>query len=172
MQKWRGFAQSWGPCIPIWHPLIWEAFLKKILAKQNIPNFINHGWSLQISLVSSSLNTSNNTKHFHSIQKNSVAWPGFFFFFWGILAFDACPQLNYIYYEVAILLSHWRYTIVADAKISIGFNRLRLLRKASHWQLIQSLAPSTIRWCQCNMNRIELLTGTCFYQFQVLMAPI
>ena len=51
----------------------------KLLAKQNIPNFINHGWSLQISLVSGSLNTSNNTKHFHWIQKNSVAWPGFFF---------------------------------------------------------------------------------------------
>ena len=21
LQKWRGFAQSWGPCMPIWHPL-------------------------------------------------------------------------------------------------------------------------------------------------------
>ena len=21
LQKWRGFAQNWGPCMPIWHPL-------------------------------------------------------------------------------------------------------------------------------------------------------
>ena len=21
LQKWPGFAQSWGPCMPIWHPL-------------------------------------------------------------------------------------------------------------------------------------------------------
>ena len=23
LQKWWGFAQSWGPCMPIWHPLIY-----------------------------------------------------------------------------------------------------------------------------------------------------
>ena len=22
LQKWWGFAQSWGPCMPIWHPLV------------------------------------------------------------------------------------------------------------------------------------------------------
>ena len=24
LQKWRGFAQSWGPCMPIWHTLMFR----------------------------------------------------------------------------------------------------------------------------------------------------
>ena len=33
LQKWRGFAQSWGPCMPIWHPLLCIPF---VLLRGNI----------------------------------------------------------------------------------------------------------------------------------------
>ena len=32
---------------------------------------------------------------------------------------------------------------------------LKLLRKASHWQLIQNPAPSTIVWRQCDIRRLK-----------------
>ena len=36
-----------------------------------------------------------------------------------------------------IRMSHWRHTMVDGAKFWISYQQLRLLRKASHWQLIQ-----------------------------------
>ena len=38
------------------------------------------------------------------------------------------------------------------AKFWINCQRLRILRKASHWQLIQNSAPSTIVWRQCDIR--------------------
>ena len=48
-------------------------------------------------------------------------------------------------------MSHWRHTMVDGAEIWISCQRLRLLRKSSHWQLIQKSAPSTIMWRQCDI---------------------
>ena len=56
-----------------------------------------------------------------------------------------------------IRMSHWRHTVVDGAEFWIISQWLRLLRKASHWQLIQNSAPSTIMWRQCDI-RINLLT--------------
>ena len=43
-----------------------------------------------------------------------------------------------------IRMSHWRHTMVDGSKFWISYQRPRLLRKASRWQLIQNLAPSTL----------------------------
>ena len=59
--------------------------------------------------------------------------------------------LNYL-----IRMSHWRHTMVDGAEFWISCQQLRILRKASHWQLIQNLTPSTIVWCQCDIRIIQL----------------
>ena len=43
-----------------------------------------------------------------------------------------------------IRMSHWRHMMVDGAKFWINCEQQELLRKASGWQLIQSLAPCTI----------------------------
>ena len=53
-----------------------------------------------------------------------------------------------------IRMSHWCHTMVDGAKFWISCQRLRVLRIASRWQLIQNLAPSTIVWRQCD-SRIK-----------------
>ena len=49
---------------------------------------------------------------------------------------------------LSIWMSHWHHKMVDAAKFWISCHWLNLLRKASHWQLIQNLAPSTMVWCQ------------------------
>ena len=39
-----------------------------------------------------------------------------------------------------------------NLNLHLLFQWLNLLRKASHWQLIQNLAPSTIVWSQCDIQ--------------------
>ena len=62
-------------------------------------------------------------------------------------------------------MSHWRHTMVDGAEFWIICQRLKLLRKASHWRLIQNLAPSTIGWRQCDIRivlsqkNVKLLQG-------------
>ena len=56
-------------------------------------------------------------------------------------------------------MSHWRHMMVDGAEIWITCQLLRILKKASHWWLIQNLVPSTTWTCgrQCNI-RIEVWT--------------
>ena len=53
-------------------------------------------------------------------------------------------------------MSHWSHKMVDGAKFWVSCQQLKLLRKASHWQLIQNLAPSTIVWRPCDI-RIDLV---------------
>ena len=55
-----------------------------------------------------------------------------------------------------ILMSHWHNTMVDGAKFWISCQQLIILRKASHWQLIQNSAPSTIVWRQCDIRMIRI----------------
>ena len=54
-----------------------------------------------------------------------------------------------------IQMSHWRHTMLDDAEFWISCQQLRILSKASHWQLTKNSAPSTIVWRQCDI-RIDL----------------
>ena len=49
-------------------------------------------------------------------------------------------------------MSYWRHRMVDGAGFLIKCQRLRIMSKASHWQLIQNLAPSTIVWRQCDIQ--------------------
>ena len=52
-----------------------------------------------------------------------------------------------------IWMSHWRHTMVDGAELLICSHRLRILRKTSHWQLIQDSVPSTIVLRQCDIRK-------------------
>ena len=41
LQKWQGFSQKWGPCMPIWHLLMFMDLTLHLLPWQN---FILHLW--------------------------------------------------------------------------------------------------------------------------------
>ena len=51
----------------------------------------------------------------------------------------------------SIWMSQWHHTMVDGDEFWIDFQQLRILRKASHWQLIQNSAPFTIVWCKCDI---------------------
>ena len=56
-----------------------------------------------------------------------------------------------IWYKIQLLyLNLFRPNL--DVTFWIRFQRLRVLRIASCWQLIQNLAPSTIVWRQCDIQ--------------------
>ena len=50
------------------------------------------------------------------------------------------------------IYSYSDVTLTPHDEFWISYQWLILLRKASHWQLIQNLAPSTIVWRQCDIR--------------------
>ena len=54
--------------------------------------------------------------------------------------------------DTGILMSHWCHTMIDGAEFWISCQRIRMLRKVSHWQLIQNLVQSTIVWRQCDIR--------------------
>ena len=54
-------------------------------------------------------------------------------------------------------MSHWHHMMIIGTEFWIGCERLRLLRKVSHWQLIQKSAPSTILWRQCDIQMVLII---------------
>ena len=61
--------------------------------------------------------------------------------------------------NAVIWMSHWRPTMLNGAEFHISCQQLGILRKSSHWQLIQNSEPSTSVWHQCDI-RIGLWTFT------------
>ena len=61
-------------------------------------------------------------------------------------------KMKTIFLTPDIRMSHWHHTMVDGAEFWISCQRPNLLRKPSHWQLIQNLAPSTIVWHQCDIR--------------------
>ena len=51
-----------------------------------------------------------------------------------------------------IWMSHWRHTMLDGTEFWISCYWLASRSKCSHRQLIQNSAPSTIVWCQCDIQ--------------------
>ena len=49
--------------------------------------------------------------------------------------------------------------MVDGAEFRITCKGVKLLRKASHLQVIQNSAPSTILWRQCDIQILDILIG-------------
>ena len=58
-----------------------------------------------------------------------------------------------------IWMLHWRHTMLDGAEFWISCQRLKLLRKDGHWQLIQNSVPSTIMWRQCDIRMLMYFVG-------------
>ena len=90
-------------------------------------------------------------QYFHTLSRNLSSKIS-----WGPL--ECIPLKQTISTStIHIRMSHWRHTMVDGAEFWISCQWLEILRKASHWQLIQNSAPSTIVWRQCDI-RIDLKT--------------
>ena len=63
--------------------------------------------------------------------------------------------------DCAIRMSHWRQQMVDSAEHLISCHWLAFLSGFSHIQLIQISAPSTICWCQCDIQ--ILVTKTSYW---------
>ena len=57
-----------------------------------------------------------------------------------------------IYLVIITRMSHWHQQMVDGAEFWISCKWLKVLRKASQWQLIKLSAPSNICWCQFDIR--------------------
>ena len=71
------------------------------------------------------------------------------------------PMLNMPKQTIRML--HWRHTMVDGPESWISYQWLAFLNSVGRWQLIKSLAPSTIVWRQCDIQ-----IGESFWQIDSL----